>query len=101
MQALAAVLGGCQSLHTNSLDEAFALPSEAAAILALRTQDFGVGAPREPDPLGCCALSRKMTEDLEAAGSEYIRRIDGMGGMIAAIERGFPQSEIANASYAW
>ncbi len=104
VQALAAVLGGCQSLHTNSLDEAFALPSEAAAILALRTQQvlaYETGIAREPDPLGGSAFVEKLTEDLEAGADDYIRRIDEMGGMIPAIERGFPQAEIANASYAY
>jgi methylmalonyl-CoA mutase, N-terminal domain len=102
MQALAAVLGGCQSLHTNSLDEAFALPSESAAILALRTQQvlaYETGIVREPDPLGGSAYLEKLTEEMEAAANDYIRRIDEMGGMIPAIERGFPQAEIANASY--
>jgi methylmalonyl-CoA mutase, N-terminal domain len=104
MQALAAVLGGCQSLHTNSLDEAFALPSEAAAILALRTQQvlaYETGIAREPDPLGGSGYLERLTEETEAGAVEYIRRIDEMGGMIPAIERGFPQAEIANASYAY
>jgi methylmalonyl-CoA mutase, N-terminal domain len=103
-QALAAVLGGCQSLHANSLDEAFALPSERAAILALRTQQvlaFETGIAREPDPLGGSAYLESLTAQLEAEANEYIRRIDEMGGMIPAIERGFPQFEIANASYAY
>ncbi len=103
MQALAAVLGGCQSLHTNSLDEAFALPSEEAATLALRTQQvlaYETGIVKEPDPLGGSAYLEKLTADLETGAAEYIRRIDEMGGMIPAIERGYPQSEIANASYA-
>ena len=103
-QALAAVLGGCQSLHTNSLDEAFALPSEQAAILALRTQQvlaFETGVVREPDPLGGSIFLETLTANLEEEASEYIRRVDEMGGMIPAIERGFPQSEIANASYAY
>jgi methylmalonyl-CoA mutase N-terminal domain/subunit len=103
-QALAAVLGGCQSLHANSLDEAFALPSEQAAILALRTQQvlaFETGIAREPDPLGGSIFLETLTAQLEAESNDYIRRIDEMGGMIPAIERGFPQSEIANASYAY
>ncbi len=102
VQALAAVLGGCQSLHTNSLDEAYALPSEHAATLALRTQQviaYETGVTREPDPLGGSYFLEQLTLDVESAANEYIRRIDDMGGMIAAIERGFPQTEIANASY--
>ena len=104
VQALAAVLGGCQSLHTNSLDEAFALPSEHAAILALRTQQvlaYETGITHEPDPLGGSAYLENLTAEIEAAATGYIRRIDEMGGMIEAIERGFPQSEIAGASYAY
>jgi methylmalonyl-CoA mutase N-terminal domain/subunit len=102
LQALAAVLGGCQSLHTNSLDEAYALPSEHAATLALRTQQviaYETGVTGEPDPLGGSYFLEQLTVDVENAANEYIRRIDDMGGMIAAIERGFPQTEIANASY--
>ncbi len=101
-QALAAVLGGCQSLHTNSLDEAYALPSEDAVTLALRTQQviaYETGVTAAPDPLGGSYFLERLTLDVEAAANEYIRRIDGMGGMIPAIERGFPQSEIAQASY--
>jgi methylmalonyl-CoA mutase, N-terminal domain len=102
LQALAAVLGGCQSLHTNSLDEAYALPSEHAATLALRTQQviaYETGVTREPDPLGGSYVLEQLTSEIESAANEYIRRIDDMGGMIPAIERGFPQSEIAHASY--
>jgi methylmalonyl-CoA mutase, N-terminal domain len=102
IQALAAVLGGCQSLHTNSLDEAYALPSEHAVTLALRTQQvlaYETGITREPDPLGGCYYLEELTDRVEAAANDYIRRIDDMGGMIPAIERGFPQTEIANASY--
>ena len=101
-QALAAVLGGCQSLHTNSLDEAYALPSEQAVTLALRTQQIiahETGAPLVADPLGGSYFLESLTDRLEAQALDYIGRIDGMGGMIAAIERGFPQSEIAQASY--
>ena len=102
IQALAAVLGGAQSLHTNSLDEAYALPGEQAVTLALRTQqviahETGVG--NTPDPLGGSYFLERLTLDQEAAAREYIREIDAMGGMIPAIERGFPQAEIANASY--
>jgi methylmalonyl-CoA mutase N-terminal domain/subunit len=104
IQALAAVMGGCQSLHTNSLDEAYALPSEHAVTLALRTQQviaFESGVTREPDPLGGSEYLEKLTDRVEAEANDYIRRIDDMGGMIPAIERGFPQTEIANSSYAF
>jgi methylmalonyl-CoA mutase N-terminal domain/subunit len=102
LQAMAAVLGGCQSLHTNSLDEAYALPSEHAVTIALRTQQviaYESGVTNVPDPLGGSHFLERLTLDVEAAANEYIRRIDEMGGMINAIERGFPQTEIANASY--
>src|SRR5271168_575780 len=102
VQALAAVLGGTQSLHTNSLDEAYALPSEHAVTIALRTQQviaYESGVPEEPDPLGGSYFVESLTAEMEKQAWEYIRRIDEMGGMIPAIERGFPQTEIANASY--
>jgi len=102
LQAAAAVLGGAQSLHTNSLDEAYALPSEDAVTLALRTQQIiahETGIPNTPDPLGGSYFLEKSTLDLEAAAADYMERIDRMGGMIAAIEAGFPQREIAAASY--
>ena len=102
LQAMAAVLGGCQSLHTNSLDEAYALPSEHAVTIALRTQQvlaYETGVAKAPDPLGGSYFVEKLTAETEAAANEYIRKIDTMGGMIAAIEAGFPQSEIAQASY--
>jgi methylmalonyl-CoA mutase N-terminal domain/subunit len=102
LQAMAAVLGGAQSLHTNSLDEAYALPSEQAVTIALRTQQvlaYETGVAAAPDPLGGSYFVEKLTADTEAAANDYIRRIDEMGGMIAAIEAGFPQSEIAQASY--
>jgi len=102
VQAMAAVLGGCQSLHTNSLDEAYALPSEDAVTLALRTQQviaYETGVTAEPDPLGGSYFLERLTLDVEAAARQYIQKIDDMGGMIPAIERGFPQSEIAQASY--
>jgi methylmalonyl-CoA mutase N-terminal domain/subunit len=104
LQALSAVLGGAQSLHTNSLDEAYALPSEQAVTIALRTQQviaYESGVTATPDPLGGSYFLERLTLDMEAATMDYIRRIDEMGGMIDAIERGFPQSEIANASYAY
>jgi methylmalonyl-CoA mutase N-terminal domain/subunit len=102
IQALAAVLGGTQSLHTNSLDEAYALPSEQAVTIALRTQQilgYESGVTNTPDPLGGSYFVERLTLDMEQAAGDYIRRIDEMGGMIAAIEKGFPQSEISNASY--
>jgi methylmalonyl-CoA mutase N-terminal domain/subunit len=102
LQALAAVLGGCQSLHTNSLDEAYALPSEHAVTIALRTQQviaYESGVTAEPDPFGGSYFLERLTLDVEAAAQDYIRRIDAMGGMIPAIEQGFPQIEIARASY--
>jgi methylmalonyl-CoA mutase, N-terminal domain len=102
VQALAAVLGGAQSLHTNSLDEAYALPSEQAVTIALRTQQilaYESGVANTADPLGGSYFVEKLTLESEAAANDYIRRIDQMGGMIAAIEVGFPQTEIAAASY--
>jgi methylmalonyl-CoA mutase, N-terminal domain len=102
LQAMAAVLGGAQSLHTNSLDEAWALPSEHAATIALRTQQviaYETGVPDIPDPFGGSAYLEKLTCELERGAREYIGRIDEMGGMIAAIQRGFPQAEIARASF--
>src|SRR6516225_5670441 len=101
VQALAAVLGGAQSLHTNSLDEAYALPSEHAVTIALRTQQvlaYETGVVNSADPLGGSYFLEKLTLETEQAAQRYIERIDGMGGMIAAIERGYPQTEIANAS---
>src|ERR1035441_7860606 len=102
LQAMAAVLGGAQSLHTNSLDEAYALPSEHAVTIALRTQQvlaYESGVTATPDPLGGSYFLEKLTLETEAAANRYIRQIDEMGGMIAAIEAGFPQTEIADASY--
>jgi methylmalonyl-CoA mutase N-terminal domain/subunit len=102
IQALAAVLGGTQSLHTNSLDEAYALPSEQAVTIALRTQQilgYESGVANTPDPLGGSYFVERLTLDMEQGAGDYFRRIDEMGGMIAAIEKGLPQSEIANASY--
>jgi methylmalonyl-CoA mutase N-terminal domain/subunit len=102
LQAMAAVLGGAQSLHTNSLDEAYALPGEHAVTIALRTQQvlaYESGVTNVADPLGGSYFLEKLTLDSESAANDYIRRIDEMGGMIAAIEAGFPQTEIASASY--
>ena len=102
IQALAAVLGGTQSLHTNSLDEAWALPTEFAATLALRTQQIiahETGVTSTVDPLGGSYFVETLTNEIERAAWEYIERIDAMGGMVAAIERSYPQREIAEASY--
>ena len=102
LQAMSAVLGGAQSLHTNSLDEAFALPSEDAVTLALRTQQviaYESGITAAPDPFGGSYHVESLTAQLDAGAREYIATIDAMGGMIPAIEQGFPQSEIARASY--
>jgi methylmalonyl-CoA mutase N-terminal domain/subunit len=102
VEAMAAVLGGAQSLHTNSLDEAYALPSEQAVTIALRTQQILAhesGIANTPDPLGGSYMVESLTLETERAANEYIQTIDRMGGMIAAIEAGFPQSEIASASY--
>lgn len=102
IQALAAVLGGCQSLHTNSLDEAYALPSEEAVTLALRTQQviaYESGVTAEPDPFGGSYFLERLTSDMESAANQIINRIDDMRGMIPAIEHGYPQAEIASASY--
>jgi methylmalonyl-CoA mutase N-terminal domain/subunit len=104
IQALAAVLGGAQSLHTNSLDEAYALPSEHAVTIALRTQQviaYESGVTEAVDPLGGSYFVERLTLDLEAGARDYIRQIDDMGGMIPAIEAGFPQREIGMASYAY
>jgi methylmalonyl-CoA mutase, N-terminal domain len=102
LQALAAVLGGTNSLHTNSLDEALALPTAAAATLALRTQQIIAhesGVTSLADPLGGSYFVERLTRDMERGAREYFETIDGMGGMVEAIEQGFPQREIAEASY--
>jgi len=102
LQALAAVMGGTQSLHTNSLDEAWALPTEFAATLALRTQQIiahETGVANTVDPFGGSYFVETLTSEMEEAAWKYIRKIDEMGGMIPAIERGYPQREIADASY--
>ena len=102
IQALAAVLGGTQSLHTNSMDEALALPSEQAATIALRTQQIIAeesGAANTIDPLGGSYFVEALTHQTEAAVYDYFRQIDALGGVIPAIEAGFFQSEIAEASY--
>src|SRR6266446_5141130 len=102
IQALAAVLGGTQSLHTNSLDEAWALPTEFAATIALRTQQIiahETGVTNTVDPLGGSYFVETLTNEVERGAWDYIQRIDAMGGMVAAIERSYPQREIAEASY--
>ena len=102
LQALAAVLGGAQSLHTNSYDETWALPTEDAVTVALRTQQIiaeETGVPLTIDPLGGSYFVETLTDQMEAAALEYIRKIDAMGGMIRAIDDGYPQREIADAAY--
>ena len=102
IQALAAVLGGTQSLHTNSLDEAWALPTEFAATLALRTQQVIAhesGVTQTADPLGGSYFVERFTNEMEQGCLDYFEKIDALGGMVPAIERGFPQREIAEASY--
>ena len=102
LQALAAVLGGTQSLHTNSLDEALALPTAEAATLALRTQQIIAhesGVTSTVDPLGGSYFLERLTLDMEREAKHYFEVIDRMGGMVEAIEQGFPQKEIAEASY--
>ncbi len=102
LQALSAVLGGTQSLHTNSLDEAWALPTEFAATVALRTQQVIAhesGVTNTVDPLGGSYFVETLTNEVEQGAWDYIRKIDAIGGMVAAIERGYPQREIAEASY--
>ncbi len=104
IQALAGVLGGTQSLHTNSLDEAWALPTEHAATVALRTQQVIAhesGVASMADPLAGSYFLEKLTLDTERACYEYFDKIDALGGMVAAIEKGFPQKEIHEAAYAY
>lgn len=103
-QALAAVLGGTQSLHTNSYDEALALPTEGSVEIALRTQQilaYETGVPDTIDPLAGSYLIEDLTDRIEEEASAYIARIDEMGGMVNAIEAGYPQREIHNAAYLW
>ena len=102
IQALAAVLGGTQSLHTNSMDEAMALPSERAVRIALRTQQiiaYESGVTNSVDPLGGSYAIEALTNRMEQGCFSYFHKIDDMGGMLAAIERGFPQREIADSAY--
>src|SRR6185312_7909988 len=102
LQALAAVLGGTQSLHTNSLDETYALPTEESVMIALRTQQIIAhesGVTGTIDPLGGSYFVEQMTDKIEAEALEYIKRIDEMGGMVSSIEKGYPQREIAASAY--
>jgi methylmalonyl-CoA mutase N-terminal domain/subunit len=102
IQALAAVLGGTQSLHTNSFDEALALPTEQAARIALRTQQilaYESGAPETVDPLGGSYYVETLTNEIEQRAAEYLGKIEVFGGMLKAIEHGFVQQEIQNAAY--
>jgi methylmalonyl-CoA mutase, N-terminal domain len=102
LQALSAVLGGAQSLHTNGLDEAYTIPSETAMRIALRTQQVIAGETNVPnvvDPLGGSYYIEAMTDEIERGIRDYLRRIDDMGGVVAAIEQGFLQREIADSAY--
>lgn len=102
IQALAAVLGGAQSLHTNSMDEALGLPTESAARIALRTQQvigYESGVPDTADPLGGSYAIEYLTNEIEQLATEYIQKIDDLGGMLRAIETGYPQREIEQAAY--
>ena len=102
IQALAGVLGGTQSLHTDAYDEALALPTDRAALIALRTQQIiaeETGVVNTVDPLGGSYYLEALTEKMEQEALDYFRKIDSMGGMVAAIERGFPQREIQDSAY--
>ncbi|HET6347140.1 MAG TPA: methylmalonyl-CoA mutase family protein [Myxococcota bacterium] len=102
IQALAGVLGGTQSLHTNSLDETYALPTEEAATVALRTQQIiadETGVAKVVDPLGGAWFVEALTDDMERAAWDIIERIDAMGGIVTAVEEGYPQREIAQSAY--
>ena len=102
LQSLAAVLGGCQSLHANGLDEALALPTEQSALLALRTQQIiaqETGVANTVDPVGGSYAIEKLTDEIESGAQAYISKIDALGGMLRAIEAGYPQMEIQKAAY--
>jgi methylmalonyl-CoA mutase N-terminal domain/subunit len=102
IQALAGVMGGVQSLHTNSMDETLALPTENAVMVALRTQQLiaeETGVTNTIDPLGGSYAVEALTDRMERDAMDYIRRIDEMGGMVKAIETGYPQREIAEAAF--
>src|ERR687889_5712 len=102
IQALAGVLGGTQSLHTDAYDEALALPTDRAALIALRTQQIiaeETGVPNTIDPLGGSYFVEALTKKLEDGALDYFEKIDGMGGMVEAVEKGFPQREIQDSAY--
>jgi len=102
IQALAGVLGGTQSLHTDAYDEALALPTDRAALIALRTQQIiaeETGVVNTVDPLGGSYFVEALTEKMERGALDYFEKIDSMGGMVAAIEKGFPQREIQDSAY--
>jgi methylmalonyl-CoA mutase N-terminal domain/subunit len=102
LQSLAAVLGGCQSLHANALDEALALPTEQSALLALRTQQIiadETGVVNTIDPVAGSYAIEKLTNEIEAGAEDYIKKIDAMGGMLRAIEGGYVQQEIQKSAY--
>src|SRR3984885_6433423 len=102
LQSLAAVLGGCQSLHSNGLDEALALPTEQAALLALRTQQIiaqETGVANTVDPVAGSYVIEKLTSEIESGAQDYISKIDALGGMLRAIEAGYPQMEIQKSAY--
>jgi methylmalonyl-CoA mutase N-terminal domain/subunit len=102
LQALAAVMGGTQSLHTNGYDEALAIPTEEAARIALRTQQiiaYESGTPQTVDPLAGSYAIESLTDEIEVRASAYLDKVEALGGMIKAIERGFVQQEIQNSAY--
>ena len=102
IEALAAVLGGTQSLHTNAKDEAIGLPTEESALLALRTQQiiaYESGVTAEPDPLGGSHYVERLTDELDAKAREYLNKIDNLGGMLKAVESGYVYKEIYRAAY--
>src|SRR5262249_155589 len=102
IQALAGVLGGTQSLHTDAFDEALALPTDRAALIALRTQQIIAQETRvgnTVDPLGGSYFLESLTEKMERSALDYFQKIDAMGGMVSAIEKGFPQREIQDSAY--
>jgi methylmalonyl-CoA mutase N-terminal domain/subunit len=104
LQAMAAALGGAQSLHTNSRDEALSLPTEESARIALRTQQilaYETGVTNTADPVGGSAHIEELTDTIERGVTDYLRRIDEMGGTLRAIETGYIQNEIQNAAYDW
>ncbi len=104
LQALAGVLGGTQSLHTNSMDEAYALPTQEAVTIALRTQQViahETGVTNTIDPFAGSYFIERLTDEMEEGALDYLRRIDQLGGMVRAIELGFPQQEIANSAYVY